>query len=252
MTTTTAKVARFRNCCFTAFDLSVPIQEGSPFCSYMIYQQEICPKNGRRHIQGYIELKRQMTMKAIQEKIFGGVKVHIERRKGTQQQALDYCKKAETAVPDTQKSFGEPSEQGRRTDLEAMVDMACSGHGVMDVVQEHPSTIRFVRNIQLVASLVEPPFREVSYQIITIDELKALEDRPYFYHGSWAFYDNQTSVVCFNCPVEMEQLYSGHPLRFEVQGQPGRVCHISKVYFVRAEGWEKKWWIEYVDPVSMI
>lgn len=237
---------KFRNFCFTNYDLDVPMVMEHPNVQCVRSQHEMCPKTNRRHIQGYCELKNQMTIGAIQKKLFGGVKVHIERRRGTQEQAVKYCQKLETSIPGTQVSYGELHEQGSRSDLEAMVAMLKDGSGVMEVIDDHPQVIRFVRNIQLVASLVEPPVRNVEVEVMTPEEIFNLEDRPYFYTADWSCYDNQKSAVLVPGTVDLLRVLSGERLRFSVQGQPTRVCHIEKVYFLKDERYAKPWYSKWI------
>jgi len=225
-------MSRVRNFCFTSFDLDSKINSEFENVVYIIYQHEVSPSTQKRHVQGYCELRNAMSIAAIQKKIFQGVKVHIERRKGTSQQASDYCKKTESAVIGTQFSRGEMSEQGFRTDLETLVEMASSGSGVMDIVLEHPQVIRFVRNIQLVGSMVEPPIRCVEVELMTPEEIQRLETRPFFHLGDWSSYDNQKAVVFQGPSTDIRPVVSGQRLRFPVFGQPDRVCWIEKVYLL--------------------
>lgn len=71
-------------------------QQGGPI-SYLVYQLERCPNTGRLHIQGYAEFNAQLRLGAIQ-RLFGDQKMHVEPRRGTAQQARDYCLKEESRV----------------------------------------------------------------------------------------------------------------------------------------------------------
>lgn len=118
-----------RNYCFTLFCEEkmgiklVPRWTKLPEeIKYMCWQREICPKTRKLHLQGYMELSKPMRYNAVQEMI--GHKVHLEKRKGTQQQAIDYCKKDESREPGTQPfELGEPGVgRGKRTDLDEIRD----------------------------------------------------------------------------------------------------------------------------------
>lgn len=61
---------------------------------YSIYQVEK-GKEGTVHIQGYVELKQASRLTGI-KKLFP--RAHIERRLGTQQQAIEYCSKEDTRI----------------------------------------------------------------------------------------------------------------------------------------------------------
>lgn len=103
------------------------------YCHYLIFGQEICPKTGRLHFQGYAELIDIKAVSKIQQLIFAGEKVHIEGRKGTQAAAIKYCKKDGDFI-----EFGEKvaPNQGKRTDLQIVKDCVTE-NGMMGVLQEN-------------------------------------------------------------------------------------------------------------------
>lgn len=107
---------RVRNCCVTFnnypenFDPTV----FDSHCKYYIIAREI-GESGTPHLQCYLEFITQKSYTKI-KKLFNG-NVHIEPRKGTPQQAADYCKKDNLFV-----QFGVLSEQGRRNDIKRLRD----------------------------------------------------------------------------------------------------------------------------------
>lgn len=58
---------------------------------YILYGKEIAPKTGTPHLQGFVYFKDGKTLSAT-KKWLGG-KAHLEVRKGTFKQIIDYCKK---------------------------------------------------------------------------------------------------------------------------------------------------------------
>ena len=76
-------------------------------------------ESGTRHIQGYIELKRPARLSAMRKLLAGA---HFEARRGTRDQARDYCRKEETAVKDSQWEIGnwDLGGQGKRNDIVAI------------------------------------------------------------------------------------------------------------------------------------
>jgi len=84
----------------------------------MIVGIEKCPETGKEHFQGYCELVKKKTMKGI-KKLFEDEKMHIEGRKGTQEQAAVYCKKEGNWY-----EVGIRLRQGARTDLDKCRQMA--------------------------------------------------------------------------------------------------------------------------------
>ena len=102
-----------RNWCFTVNNWTEEDIAGlqASGYTYMIYGREV-GKNGTPHLQGYIEFgigKRLTTMKNINGR------AHWEPRKGTQEQAVKYCKKDNDF-----EEFGEMKTQGLRKDLDAV------------------------------------------------------------------------------------------------------------------------------------
>lgn len=138
------------NYCFTAF--TKPTIDTSKF-EFVVYQEEICPQTKKHHWQGYLELKKQARFSAIQKAI-GDDTAHIEKRAGTQEEAIHYCTKPHkdckcahclkevatpTAVPNTVVRIGtpRPNQQGKRSDLLSIKDEICSGSTLLDIADEH-------------------------------------------------------------------------------------------------------------------
>lgn len=118
-----ARAARFHNWCFTSFDDKPPIF--STLFRYLCYQIEQCPTTGTLHFQGYAEFTNAQSLSQVKGII--GQKAHLEPRKGTQKQAIEYCKKSASAMPDSFSEFGHPAFQGQRSDLDNMWEMARQG-----------------------------------------------------------------------------------------------------------------------------
>lgn len=112
---------RFSNIVFTAF------VEPSIDCynniQYMIYQKEKCPSTNKIHFQGYCELKNRMTLFRIKNELFKDNTIHIENRRGSQEQAIKYCSKKESQV-EPPITYGIPRRQGARTDLDEIAALA--------------------------------------------------------------------------------------------------------------------------------
>lgn len=102
---------QLRNLCFTwnnpPANVDTRIRDWmDTHVSYCVYQQEIGEK-GTPHIQGYLELKKRLTMSSLKSKL--GSTIHFENRRGTQAEAIAYCMKEDTRMPGT-----EPIELGTR------------------------------------------------------------------------------------------------------------------------------------------
>jgi len=130
---------RFRNFCFTQHDVSTMDTLLAYPCSYIVIGVEKAPSTGTVHLQGYCELGKQERFTAL-SKIFG----HIEKRRGTAQQAADYCKKDGIF-----KEAGEISNQGKRSDLEEVVNDVTMGFPIDKIAMNNPiAFIKYNRGIK--------------------------------------------------------------------------------------------------------
>ena len=104
-------MSRFRNVCvtFNNYPESFTPEVFNEECKYYVIGKEIGEK-GTKHLQCYMEFKKQKRLKSIQ--LLFKAKVHVEARKGTPQEASDYCKKDGDFI-----EHGTISAQGRRNDI---------------------------------------------------------------------------------------------------------------------------------------
>lgn len=121
------------NWMFTAF--TGPDFSNSEDIAYYIYQKEKCPSTGKEHWQGYIELKKKMTMKGV-KMLFGDFKIHLERRKGTQDQAIAYCSKELTRM-EMPVIFGIRKKAGKRNDILEIMEDVHDGHTMKEILASH-------------------------------------------------------------------------------------------------------------------
>lgn len=75
---------------------------------YLVYQMEE-GEEGTPHLQGYIEWTGRKTLTACKKLL---PKAHWEPRKGTQEQAIEYCTKEDTRV-DGPWELGEKKKQSK-------------------------------------------------------------------------------------------------------------------------------------------
>lgn len=113
-------------------------------CSYLIFGREVGASE-TPHLQGYLELINRSRMATLKNRI-GITRIHLEKRRGTPLEASEYCKKEGDF-----EVFGVISEsnQGRRSDLQEVVDLVNQGGTLRDLWQEHTATmIRYSRGIR--------------------------------------------------------------------------------------------------------
>jgi len=129
MSTATSK---FRNWCFTCNNYTQADYDAVKALKYkyLIIGFEV-GDSGTRHLQGYLELPSQLTFSSLSKKI---PKFHLEHRKGTAQQASDYCKKGGEF-----DEYGKLSHQGQRNDINSVCASISQGKSFEDILDEATS-----------------------------------------------------------------------------------------------------------------
>jgi len=124
--------ARSRGWCLTVFK-EATVANPSTFAptgaAYAVWQREVAPDTGRRHLQAYCYWSNPKTFGGV-KKAVGDATAHVEAQRGSCEQAAAYCKKAESRDPaDGSGPFevGQMPAQGKRTDLEAVREMLDEG-----------------------------------------------------------------------------------------------------------------------------
>lgn len=124
---------RHRNWMFTSFSSECP--KFTDCMTYMVYQLEIAPSTLREHYQGYVIFKFGKTLSSV-KKEFKDKSIHLETRKGSQKQAIDYCTKEDTRKPGTKPvEFGEKKEQGARNDLDTLTESVLAGSTKLELLR---------------------------------------------------------------------------------------------------------------------
>lgn len=111
------------------YDLLVRIR---PYCSYLVYGDEVCPDTGKQHYQTFFQLKTPQTFEWLKEML---PKTHLEARKGPvydprciddlQEEhwgAMDYCMKDGSFVQEGQVK--DRPGQGHRSDIDVFMEDA--------------------------------------------------------------------------------------------------------------------------------
>lgn len=145
----------FRNVCFTIIDDNLrDIPWNAVDMHYLVYQEEIAPETGKHHLQGFVQLKKNMRLKKIKE-LLGSNSAHCEKMKGTPEEAAAYCKKEDSRAPAGLRfEGGELRRQGQRMDLRAVIDLVGEGKDKFDLLTEGHETV-VARHPQFVDMLVD-------------------------------------------------------------------------------------------------
>lgn len=130
------KGRRLRNFCFTWNNYPADYEQvlRSIPAKYIVFGEEK-GESGTPHIQGYCELKAQTSFEVIKKKL---PKAHIEPRKGSPQQAADYCKKDGKF-----KEVGEISQPGKRTDIARLRSDIQKGKNRLYLYNNHDAMWRY-------------------------------------------------------------------------------------------------------------
>jgi len=114
--------------------------------SFIVCQEEI-GETGTPHIQAYIQTNFKLEPLAftnfLQEQL--GVRPHVEPCRGSSEQNVDYCSKADTRKPGTEPYVngvithivGITTTQGQRTDLLAVQAAINEGKPIDEIIDEH-------------------------------------------------------------------------------------------------------------------
>lgn len=138
---------QYHNFCFTSYNTELdPYTEN---IQYIVWQKEKCPTTGRIHMQGYCELINKQSLGPL-SKEFG----HIERRRGTQLEAIQYCKKSESRI-DGPWEYGEPKKQGKDETLLECINLLKNGGTSLDLLEQFPECyVKHKRNLDEVGGMI--------------------------------------------------------------------------------------------------
>lgn len=125
-----------RNWCFTDFNVNDHSKKSwEKFYEkhkdieirYLCVGAEICPKTGRPHWQGWIQLCKKKTLGGMKQ-LFNDDKIHFTACTGSEEANDTYCKKGEKFF-----TWGEWIKQGRRNDLIKLKKMLDEGKPMKEI-----------------------------------------------------------------------------------------------------------------------
>lgn len=145
---------------------------------FFIGQSELCPTTGRRHQQCYIELSAPRSISWVKRNLNDDT-LHLERRQGTQEQAIQYCNKEDSFDPTGAGRFrsGRPHGGGQRVDrdnqaadrVRRVFDCLASGGSTLDAFDIDPITwcryYRQYQQLQLQLGISRPFIRRLQVHV---------------------------------------------------------------------------------------
>jgi len=140
---------RIRNICFTInnyTEVDIDSLKNSKY-KYLIFGKE---NVSTPHLQGYIEFENAKSFKTL-KKLFP--RAHLEARRGTPEQASEYCKKEDPNFFED----GEISQQGSRSDLQEVINFIKEHHNLQEIAAMFPvQWIKYERGIRSFYETIQP------------------------------------------------------------------------------------------------
>lgn len=133
------------------------VSEKLQHARYAVFQKEVGEKDETTHWQGYVEFGKVKRLSAC-KKIFP--RAHWEQRRGSRDQARDYCMKSDSRVAGPYEQGDWEIHPGKRNDIIAVRDAIRSGMSRRELIENFPNEIvHYPKGIQILYDM-ETPHRE--------------------------------------------------------------------------------------------
>lgn len=128
--------------------------------SFVVYGRER-GENGTPHLQGYVEFPKRLRLAQVKRLL--GERVHLERRRGSAQEAATYCRKDGDVYEAGTISRPQP---GKRTDLDRAVESIRDGASVRELWQEHSvAMVRYSAGLLQLRQALNPSVVAAAYSL---------------------------------------------------------------------------------------
>lgn len=166
---------------------------------YFVAGKEV-GKSGTPHLQCYVEMKKRITFGALHKLLVG---FHIEQRRGTQAEAIAYCKKDGDFV-----EYGTPRAGSSSRTVKELRDEIGKGLTVRSLFDDDDITSSQLRNYENMVRYFEP--KRCSDQPTVVDwyygssgsgktrTCRQLYPDAYVHHGNlkwWEGYDGHAEII---------------------------------------------------------
>lgn len=248
-------MSRATHWCFTLNNPTSPLNlDGNPDIRYAIWQKEK-GENGTEHYQGYIEFNGQHRL-AFCKNILP--QAHFEPRKGTREQARDYCRKEDTRIEGPWE-VGEWKRggQGARSDLLEVANAIKEQKTEKEIFEDFPvAYLKFAKGIKQAQQLIAPERKDKTEVIVVLGPTGCgksswvREQSPTAYWKQpdsewWDGYNGRDDVVLddfygwltFHC---MLRLMDRYPLK--VQNKGGQVEFNPKRLWITSNKGPDSWY----------
>jgi len=225
-------------------------------CTYLVYQHER-GESGTPHLQGFFRFQSRRSFSAVLARLKqGGLRgIHLEPRRGTIAQAVEYCtresKRDERGGQMGIVEFGtKPAGQGSRTDIKGALGLVRSGASPRALFEAHPEVmVKFSRGMAEARLAYQQPRREKTivkwyYGSTGTGKSRAANDEApdaYWKAGGskwWCGYNGQDVVIVddYRCDLctfsNLLRLFDRYPLL--VEGKGVSMQFVSKTIIVTA------------------
>lgn len=256
-----------RSWCFTHFlqDDEPPFAGRLPGSLILgaIWQLELCPTTGRRHLQGFVKFKRPVRMQQCidQLKLRG---VHVERRHpdSTDLAAIDYASKEDTRLEGPWRQGKLETARGARNDLAAIHSALRAGASDAALSDDYfGSYLRYYRGISQWRALHAPRRREKTQVIVfhgptgtgKSQAAWCIAPEAYIFSpdsspsgvGWWCGYDAHSHVIIDDFYGNLRfsfmlQLMDRYPLRLQTKG--GGVEFVASTLMITSNKHPSDWY----------
>lgn len=168
--------------------------------SYIIIANETGKETNTPHIQGFLYFKNKSTIARISK---GIPRAHIEIAKGTNEQAITYCRKEQDIIFEDGDA---PINAGKRNDLSNIRTAVQNGEDMVSIINNYPANYQAIRYAEKIRTYLEPK-RNWQPKVFwyygetgtgkTRTAYDLLGENAYFKDGSkwWDGYDAHESVI---------------------------------------------------------
>jgi len=224
---------------------------------FAVWQLESAPSTGQLHFQAYCEWSKTVRggvfarWASVPSELDSDVPwcsgIHVEQRRGTREQAREYCEVAIYKDEEKGRLDGpwywnlagwDQGGQGRRSDFAAAVDLIAGGGSIMDVAKQFPASfVRYERGLARLGEVLAPPvFRDVEgwyiwgdtgvgkshwvYSTFGVANVYAIANESPLWFDGYAgepvlFFEEFESLVSIKTLL---RIVDGYPLRVPVKG----------------------------------
>ncbi len=132
--------------------------ESNKHAKYALFQKER-GADGTIHMQGYLELAKNQRLSYVR-KLFK--RAHWEIRKGTQQEARDYCRKKDSRIEGPwEHGLFKANKPGSRTDIQDAIDALAKHRNLSTLATTHGATfIRYHKGFAKYLQVTTPRRKE--------------------------------------------------------------------------------------------